>query len=123
MKNAHNLTPRQIIAEWCEAEDKGFDWKRVGPDDLSKCTAEFRAKMERTIWACRVAENAIARISLNADRGIIRAFALHRVHRALPSETARLRDALPLSGLLETIERQIDAEAKAQPKTPEFEMA
>lgn len=79
-RNTYNLSPRQIVALWLDFEAQGMDWKRVGPKDLSNCAADFKEKLEQTVWCCRVADDAFTRIRAGRDFTILRSYLLHTIH-------------------------------------------
>lgn len=120
--NAFSLSPKQIIQQWLDFEARGMDWKRIGPKDFSNCSADFKQKLEETVWCCRVADDAFTRIRAGSDFGILRSYLLHTVHHGKTKESFWLVDAgAVLDKAIERFERCVLASSQAMRRSFDVE--
>lgn len=125
-QNSYDMSREQIVELWLDMEVQGFDWRRIGPEDLSKCQANMKAKIEKQVWACRVVDDAFSRmLPSKSNVGVVKGLVVHVVHHGKDPESFWLYEigARRLDAVLERFWRCVDTAAKAAPREAEFETA
>lgn len=120
--NAFSLSPKQIIQQWLDFEARGMDWKRIGPKDFSNCSADFKQKLEETVWCCRVVDRGFEYMKARSDFVILRSYLFHTRHHGKTPETFWLTEAgAVLEPAVERFERCIAEAARGIKRSVEFE--